>query len=58
MITNNEPIEYEEETTECAWCKEEYPESELIHEKDLGYICGTCARAIMSRGEKLHIIFE
>lgn len=58
MITNNEPIEYEEETIKCAWCGEEYPKSELIHEKDLGHICGTCAQAIMSHGEKLHIIFE
>lgn len=55
MITNNEPTDYEEETEICTWCNEEFPESELLKERDLGYICYHCALAIKSRGEKLYI---
>ena len=55
MITNNEPIDYEEETETCTWCGEEFPESELLKERDLGYICYHCAMAIKSRGETLYI---
>ena len=54
-MNNNEPIDYEEETETCAWCHEEYPESELVREKDLGYLCNTCVQAILSRGEHLNI---
>lgn len=55
MITNNEPIDYEEEMEICAWCGEEYSKDELVKEKDLGYLCNTCVQAIKSRGEHLTI---
>jgi formylmethanofuran dehydrogenase subunit E len=56
MITNNEPIDYEEPTIECNWCHELFTEDELLDETDLGHICYQCVQAILSRGEKL--IFE
>ena len=40
----------------CAWCEQEYDVSDLKKDKDLGYICDHCARAITSRGEELEII--
>ena len=53
MLTNNEPIDYEEPTIECNWCHELFTEDELLNETDLGHICYQCAQAILSRGEKL-----
>lgn len=44
-----------EDVIKCNWCNEEYPESELVKEKDLGYLCNTCVNAILSRGEHLTI---
>ena len=54
-MNNTEPIDYEEETETCTWCNEEFPESELLKERDLGYICWHCIQAIKSRGETLYL---
>ena len=42
-----------EETATCAWCDEEFPISDLFEEKDFGYLCDKCKRALKSRGEKI-----
>lgn len=42
-----------EETATCAWCEEEFPISDLFKEKDFGYLCDKCKRALKSRGEKI-----
>ena len=39
----------ESDTAKCAWCGEEFEKSALRKEKDLGYLCNTCARGIESR---------
>lgn len=39
----------ESDTAKCAWCGEEFEKSALRKEKDLGYLCNTCARGIASR---------
>ena len=39
----------ESDTAKCAWCGEEFEKSALCKEKDLGYLCNTCARGIESR---------
>lgn len=46
----------DEEYAECSWCKEAFPVSELMVEKDLGYLCDQCYQAILSRGEELVIL--
>ena len=45
--------EIEEETRVCKWCGEEYPESDMHKEKDMGWLCDQCIRGIESRGEEL-----
>jgi len=37
------------DTAKCAWCGEEFEKSALRKEKDLGYLCNTCAKGIQSR---------
>lgn len=39
----------ESDMAKCAWCGEEFEKSALHKEKDLGYLCNTCARGIASR---------
>lgn len=39
----------ESDMAKCAWCGEEFEKSALRKEKDLGYLCNTCARGIASR---------
>ena len=39
----------ESETVKCAWCGEEAEKSVMKKEKDLGWLCNTCAKAIASR---------
>ena len=39
----------ESEIAKCAWCGGEFEKSALKKEKDLGYLCNTCARGIASR---------
>ena len=39
----------EERFTQCAWCGDVLPMSDLKKEKDLGYICNHCARGLASR---------
>ena len=39
----------ESDTAKCAWCGEEFEKSALRKEKDLGYLCNTCAKGIQSR---------
>ena len=39
----------ESDMAKCAWCGEEFEKSALRKEKDLGYLCNTCARGIESR---------
>lgn len=48
--------EYHEENV-CAWCGEDYEESELKN-TDLGKLCDDCIEAIRSRGESITIILE
>lgn len=36
----------------CAWCKEEFDESDLVP-TDLGMLCERCINAIRSRGEQI-----
>lgn len=42
-----------EEVAKCSWCEDEFPISDLMKEKDFGYLCDKCRRALKSRGEKL-----
>lgn len=44
-----------EEWHKCEWCGENFPESELQEEIDLGWLCPTCILAIRSRGEELYL---
>lgn len=44
-----------EETCKCEWCGDEYETSELKKDRNLGYLCWSCIRAIESRGEKLNL---
>ena len=44
-----------EEWHKCEWCGENFPESELQEEIDLGYLCEHCILAISSRGEELYL---
>ena len=48
-------IEDSEEWHKCAWCGDNFPESDLREEKDLGYLCEHCILAISSRGEDLYL---
>lgn len=41
--------EEESEMVKCAWCGEEAEKSAMKKEKDLGWLCNTCARGIASR---------
>lgn len=52
-LTKQMGEEYEEEYHTCEWCGEEFPESEMRYEKNMGWLCDTCIRAIESRGEEL-----
>lgn len=45
----SEADDEESDTAKCAWCGEEFEKSALRKEKDLGYLCNTCARGIASR---------
>ncbi len=49
----NENRNEETESIKCEWCGEEFDESELQKDVDLGYLCDRCMRGIASRGEKL-----
>ena len=48
-------IEDSEEWHKCAWCGENFPESELHEEIHLGYLCDRCCMGIQSRGEELYL---
>jgi len=60
MHTESELFDYAEEVVpldigilpECAWCKEEFEESELT-ETALGKLCSKCIAAIKSCGKEL-----
>ena len=43
------------EKCRCQWCNEQFPESELHLEADLGLLCDNCLMAIESRGETLNL---
>ncbi len=50
-----EGTEEAEETHKCEWCGEDFGESELHEDIDLGYLCDRCCRGIQSRGETLYL---
>lgn len=49
LIETKEDDKEESDTAKCAWCGEEFEKSALRKEKDLGYLCNTCAKGIASR---------
>ena len=40
----------------CGWCEEIYPESEMRHEVDFGWICDRCQEELKSHGGPLTFI--
>ena len=50
---NEEDNDDTERYETCVWCNEKLPLSDLRKEKQLGYICNRCAKAIASREGKL-----
>lgn len=48
-----EAMEENEDTVECTWCEDLFDKSECRKEVNLGWLCGRCQAAIMSRGEQL-----
>ena len=48
-----EEMEENEDTVECTWCEDLFDKSECRYEVNLGWLCGRCQSAIMSRGESL-----
>lgn len=40
----------------CGWCKEVFPETELRHEADFGWLCDRCIDALKSHGGPLTFI--
>jgi hypothetical protein len=42
----------------CGWCEEIYPESEMRHEVDFGWICSRCEDELKSHGGPLTFIEE
>lgn len=42
-----------DDEVECVWCHEVYPKDDCKKEKNMGYLCDKCQRAIKSRGEDL-----
>ena len=48
-----EEMEENEDTVECTWCEDLFDKSECRYEINLGWLCGRCQSAIMSRGEPL-----
>ena len=40
----------------CGWCKEVYPESDLRHEVDFGWICSRCEAELKSHGGPLTFV--
>lgn len=53
-MLNEDENKDESETIKCAWCGEEFEKSNMKKEKDLGYLCNTCAKGIQSREGKLN----
>lgn len=53
-MLNEDEDKDELETIKCAWCGEEFEKSNMKKEKDLGYLCNTCAKGIQSREGKLN----
>lgn len=49
VLLSEDDDDEESDTAKCAWCGEEFKKSALRKEKDLGYLCNTCARGIESR---------
>ena len=49
VLLSEDDDDEESDTAKCAWCGEEFEKSALRKEKDLGYLCNTCARGIESR---------
>lgn len=43
----------ETNSTECAWCGDKFPKSEMKKEKKMGWLCNRCARGLESREGKL-----
>jgi hypothetical protein len=43
----------EANSTECAWCGDKFPKSEMKKEKKMGWLCNRCARGLESREGKL-----
>ena len=58
-VTGDAPFaeEYNEADFEdpvvCSWCKDMYEKSDCKKEKDLGWLCDQCQRALESRGVEL-----
>jgi hypothetical protein len=48
------PLERNDEVTECAWCEEEFDNSDLRN-TDIGMLCDNCIAAIRSRGEQVTV---
>ena len=44
-----EMMEENEDMVECKWCNELYPKGDCNKDKDLGWLCDRCQRAIASR---------
>ena len=42
-----------EDPVVCSWCKDMYEKSDCRKEKDMGWLCDTCQRALESRGVEL-----
>ena len=42
----------------CGWCEEIFPESEMRHEVDFGWICDRCEAELKSHGGPLTFIEE
>ena len=42
-----------EDPVVCSWCKDMYEKSDCKKEKDLGWLCDQCQRALESRGVEL-----
>lgn len=42
-----------EEPETCEFCGEDYPKSQLKHEKIIGWLCPKCAQTLARHGEKL-----
>lgn len=58
-LTGDNPMKEEYDETEfedpviCSWCKDMFEKSDCKKEKDMGWLCDQCQRALESRGVEL-----